>query len=260
MRFPHSTMQAYIGSWLIGEALKDPNFNQAFKAPGRELLMALVMFSRREEALRPHPDGGVTWLSWLSTRLCTAAEASHLTDAKKIELLTAAVEIDSVDTASPHRNALEQLVDQWSETSSWEDAPRDAKLVSVALVGACARRLTPPRDKPESGFYAQLYRICCNDRNYQIRLAAAQEIGTGGTHAFEELREQFRNEISDDPVERAKQIRNRTLTFGDGEDRYRYIAQAWLLPMIVGSGEESNDAKKRLGEWLELVGNGLAVA
>ena len=257
VRFPHSTMQAYLGSWLIGEALKDPGFQErAFKAPGRELLIALVMFSRRSEADQLC-EAGVSWRSWLSRRLCEAATAPHLADAKKIELLTAAVEVDSVDTGSDHRCAVERLVEQWGEVSSWEDAPRDAKLVAVDLVGAAARRLTPLKRSPASGFYAQLYKVCCRDPNYQIRLAAAQEIGAGGAHAFEELKDLFREDMSEDPDKRVKQVKNRLNTLGVGENRYRYSAQAWLLPMIVGSGADSDEAKQQLGDWLELVGNGM---
>jgi len=260
VRFRHSTMQAYLGSWMIGEALKEPAFQeQAFRAPGRELLMALIMFSRRREARERRPDEDVSWLSWLSKRLCEAAMSAHLSDAKRIEMLAAAVEIDSVNDDSDHQHAVTTLADQWAPASSWEDAPRDAKLVATDLVGAAARRLTQPsRDEsPAFGFYERLYSICCNERNYQIRLAAAHEIGAGGEHAFEELKDLFRQDMPEEADDRLKQIADRKNTLGDGENRYRYSAQAWLLPMIVGSGADSDEAKKLLGEWLELVGKGM---
>jgi len=259
VRFPHSTMQAYLGSWLIGEALKDSHFEeQAFKAPGRELLIALVMFSRRREAQERHPTQDLSWRSWLSNRLCDAAMSPHLVDAKKIEMLTAAVEVDSVDTTD-HQHAIAKLTDQWGQADSWEDAPRDAKLVAVDLVGAAARRLTQPSrsETPAFGFYQQLYQICCDDPNYQIRLAAAQQIGAGGEHAFEELKGLFRQDMPEERDERVKRITDRMHTLGVGKNRYRYSAQAWLLPMLVGSGAESDEAKKRLGEWLELVHKGM---
>lgn len=144
VRFPHSTMQACLGSMLVGEALKDDDFKeQAFKAPGRELLIALGMFSRRMEAERT-VDGSepqLSWRSWLRAELCTAARSTP-TDVKRLQLLTAAVEVDSVDRESDHSEALEGLVTAWAGANSWDEASRDAKMIAVARVGDAARRLT----------------------------------------------------------------------------------------------------------------------
>jgi len=47
VRFPHSILQAYLGSRLIGFAMADPQFRKrALRNAGRELLIALVMQSR----------------------------------------------------------------------------------------------------------------------------------------------------------------------------------------------------------------------
>lgn len=307
VRFPHGQMQAYLGSWLIGEALKDSDFvRRAFKKPGRELLIALVMFSRR----KPEPEGPSApdckgrSLSWLSKRLCRAANTPSLIGVKRIEVLTAAVEVDSVIGASNHREALGMLVACWTQVSSWEDAPCDAKLLAVATVGCVARRLTSEEEKKEEGrrlasekssvdgdvkadsskirdvdhseaefekalersvesspaygFYLQLYKICCNEPNYRIRLAAAVEIGKGGSHAFEELEDAFRANMPEDMANatkgRRKQIGDPEKTLSDGENRYRYSAQAWLLPMLIGSGA-GEEAKKLLWDWLQMVGD-----
>ncbi len=304
VRFPHGQMQAYLGSWLIGEALKEPDFvKRAFAAPGRELLIALVMFSRRKEADAARPDkkhDPPSWRSWLSARLCKAAEAPKLADVKRIELLTAAVEVDSVDTKSLHRHAVEKLVGCWNDVDSWEDAPRDAKFLAIVGVGDAARRLiiteeegqkrlraagqggdkpdqvpppgsaSPPKTRddlvqqaikcaqgksPAFGLYLRLYQICCREPNYRIRLAAAQEIGRGGNEAFEELKYLFRYDVPKNPAKRRDRIKQRAETLGEGQDRYRYSVQAWLLPMLVGSGSEG--AERRLGEWLDLVGEGM---
>ncbi len=256
VRFPHSTMQAYLGSWMIGEALKDEAFwKKAFNAPGRELLMALVMFSRRKEAGQRRPGSEVSWRSWICERLWEAADQPHPSDSKKIELLTAAVEIDSVHAPSATAGAVTKLADQWIQASSFEEATRDAKLVAIDLVGAAARRLTPLRESAATGYYAQLFKICCAEPSYQVRLAAAQEIGAGGKHAFEELEAEFRSDMSKLAAERLERMRDREATLG--ANRYRYSTQAWLLPMIVGSGAESDDATRLLGEWLELVGKGM---
>ncbi|MEJ7656636.1 MAG: hypothetical protein WKF33_06380 [Thermoleophilaceae bacterium] len=252
VRFPHSTMQAYLGSKLIGEALKGESFtSQAFEAPGRELLIALAMFSRRSEA-----DGlgeGISRRSLLCM-LCKAAQSAP-TDVKRLELLTAAVEVDSVDKESEHRDALDKLVTAWSQANSWDEASRGAKLIAVARVGDAARRLTVAErnkegsaDAPAFGFYRRLYSICGKEDNYQIRLAAVQEIGAGGDHALKELQEKFRED---------KLHLEQMKTLHDVDGRYRYSVQAWILPMLVGSVGGDDDAAKRLGEWLELVGGGM---
>jgi hypothetical protein len=56
LRFLHSIMQAYLGSRFMETALEDPVFQQeavdALKKPGREFLIALVLYSRRQPATR----------------------------------------------------------------------------------------------------------------------------------------------------------------------------------------------------------------
>ncbi len=54
LRFPHSIMEAYLGSRFMSTALKDENFygeaQAALKSPGREFLIALVLYSRNVAA------------------------------------------------------------------------------------------------------------------------------------------------------------------------------------------------------------------
>jgi len=53
VRFPHSILQAYLGSRLIGYAMADDKFRaEALNNAGRELLIALVMQSRAEPKQR----------------------------------------------------------------------------------------------------------------------------------------------------------------------------------------------------------------
>jgi hypothetical protein len=49
VRFPHSLMQAYLGSRLMDAALQDPGYREEalrHPQPGREFLIALVLHSR----------------------------------------------------------------------------------------------------------------------------------------------------------------------------------------------------------------------
>src|SRR6266568_3292144 len=59
LRFPHSIMQAYLGSRFMDTALEDPDFQRdvaaAMKKPGREFLIALVLYSRRKAPATKEP-------------------------------------------------------------------------------------------------------------------------------------------------------------------------------------------------------------
>ena len=53
VRFPHSILQAYLGSRLMGPAMEDSDFREeALGKAGRELLIAMVMYSRAEPKQR----------------------------------------------------------------------------------------------------------------------------------------------------------------------------------------------------------------
>jgi hypothetical protein len=59
LRFPHSIMQAYLGSRFMRAALEDCKFQEdagtRLRNPGRELLIALVLYSRSTAADRKEP-------------------------------------------------------------------------------------------------------------------------------------------------------------------------------------------------------------
>ena len=59
LRFRHSIMQAYLGSLFMGTALEDSDFQEQVKSslqdPGRELLIALVLYSRSPNAVSTTP-------------------------------------------------------------------------------------------------------------------------------------------------------------------------------------------------------------
>ena len=56
MRFPHSIMQAYLASRFMSTALQDRKFQQdaitRLRSPGREFLIALVLYARSEDTDR----------------------------------------------------------------------------------------------------------------------------------------------------------------------------------------------------------------
>src|SRR5512132_2306206 len=195
VRFPHSIMQAYLGSRLIDQAMADPAYRQgALKDPGRELLLALVMHSRaKARAARPRPSTTVLVGSErrpLRDLLVEAAEGRD--DVKALDVYAAALEIDCVDDAPVHAAIATRLADQWPRF--WARDQRtleDAKLNLVRRLGESARavaerarRQAPGAGGPAAPAYPQLYGISCVERSYPVRLAAVQEIGAGGDQAF----------------------------------------------------------------------------
>jgi hypothetical protein len=265
VRFPHSILQAYLGSRLIGNALHDAPFEgrpegssfveQAFTEPGRELLAALSMFSRTALAEGKYAPGR-PWRSWLADELCAAATLPYNDDIKSLELLAAAVDVDSTDRSSEHRKVVERLVAHWHTVNSRDDATRDVKAVAISRLGEAAHRLPlterrhRPADSssqpsssegPSSSLYRSLYAIACRDADYPLRLAAARELGNGGEAAFAELAKSFEQPPSSPGREVATERRE--------------VTQAWLLPMLVGSaGDRPAEA---LESWLEGVGRDL---
>lgn len=256
VRFTHSIMQAYLGSKLIGDALEDSRFTAAFQSPGRELLIALEMFSRSSQAAEPSPTSSSSWRARLRDELCKAGTSAP-TAAKSLELLATAVEIDSVDETCNHRHAARALVTRWRDRSPRDDATRAAKLTAIARMGDAARLLTDTSPPGACGLYRRLREICCEEEAYPIRLAATQEIGTGGDVAFAELQARFREDIDEGLSKRQAQLMSATRS---REVERRYAVQAWLLPMLVGSVGEGDECPKRLEEWLEVVGKGMPLS
>jgi hypothetical protein len=241
VRFPHSIMQAYLGSRLIDQAMADPTYRQgALKDPGRELLIALVMHSRaKARAARPRPSTTVLVGSErrpLRDLLVEAAEGRD--DVKALDLYAAALEIDCVDDAPVHAAIASRLADQWPRF--WARDQRtleDAKLNLVRRLGESARavaerarRQAPGAGGPAVPAYPQLYGISCVERSYPVRLAAVQEIGAGGDQAFVALKDRLGPQLAGGPPDPMPD---------DGEALECWwresVARAWLAPMLVGS-------------------------
>jgi hypothetical protein len=110
VRFPHSVMQAYLGSRVLALALHDDRFiKEAFDAPGRELLLALTMLSRAAPGTLPAPPAGdhdsTSWPAWLVRRLLERARQDSdelfLPTDKRIDLIATAAEIAVAGEAFP---------------------------------------------------------------------------------------------------------------------------------------------------------------
>ncbi|GHF08131.1 NACHT domain-containing protein [Streptomyces morookaense] len=282
VRFPHSLLQAYLGSGHLGtaglrplaEALKEPG-------PGRELLTALVLDSRQHPGARQHD---------VVQRLL--AEARTRTDAKALDLYAAALEIDSGNGSPAHRDIAESLCERWKHITDGD--PRTLHGSKQALVHrfgdvlrAVAARSGGPAGGPEPA-YSCFFGIAENEPSYPVRLAVAQEMGAGGDQAFDTLRTLFplpakgpaeehdpwRQYAEELRRQLLKEHRNREKSLGKapGDQAHaRYVKQqkknearrariwrtfvlrAWLVPMMVGSvgDKHRSQAKERLRLWLQ---------
>ncbi len=224
VRFPHSLMQAYLGSRLFGPALADTAYSRdalAYPRPSREFLIALVLHSRARGAAGP-PDspGGAGVASWLADRGSTGdrrprrtanrgrgeagsapggellaslrAAAAERDDNKVLDMYAAAIEIDCASGSPAHADVAAEIGERWSRIHAQDSRTlEESKLALVHRLGEAARmidgRVRSGEVTAARPAYAELYDIGCSDRSYPVQLAAAQEIGAGGGTAYEAL-------------------------------------------------------------------------
>jgi hypothetical protein len=270
VRFPHSIMQAYLGSRLIDHAMADAKYRGgALENPGRELLIALVTHSRAK-ARAARPQGSIQVLIKTDTgerplRDLLSEAAGGRDEVKALDLYAAALEIDSIDKAPAHRSIAAELAAQWPQF--WARDQRsleEAKLNLVRRLGEAARTIAEqarlerlaggdPAHAAQPA-YLQLFGISRLERSYPVRLAAAQEIGTGGDEAFDALKDRLGTDIAEKPPAPSPDHR---------EELERWwrenITRAWLAPLLVGSvtdREETGrerEARDNLRQWLKYV-------
>ena len=293
VRFPHSLMQAYLGSRLLDAALLDPEYRQdvmQYPRPGREFLIALVLRSRAgEQAHVPEPAASARKASAgkrSRRRLDAPAEGSpnrvealrsgiHARDDNKVlDIYAAALEIDCVAAKPAHAVIASEITRRWSRIHAQD--PRtleEGKLALVHRLGEAARMIDDRRrrdDRMEARpAYPHLYTIAYSDRSYPVQLAAAQEIGVGGEGAYEEIRQLLAAPCATCEAERSQ----RPAAASDGaahrpEDSgdvsRAEIISGWLAPMLVGSVGARRSApsdralaaqvRADLAQWLRHVG------
>jgi hypothetical protein len=214
VRFPHSMLQAYLGSRLIAYAMADAGFRKdALDNAGRELLIALALHSRAaakpDSGAAAKPDSKAVakqarprWLARaavdsgsspdkpIDLRTLCAAAHEH-TNSKALDLYAAALEIDSVEPAPQHQAIADEILRDWHKPV--EQDPRTlehAKLNLVRRFGEAARAISARRSQDgiaAKPAYCQLFEIGCAEPSYPVRLAAAQEIGAGGDDTLAQL-------------------------------------------------------------------------
>ncbi|MFE6738615.1 NACHT domain-containing protein [Streptomyces tubercidicus] len=309
VRFPHSVIQAYLGFRMLdhmGERGAIEMALQALQPPGpsRELLIALVLMSRRRAADLPAVGGSATaevqqvlkerWRRApvygrrLAHRLCAAANR-RTDDPKALDLYAAALEAESAETDPRLLSGIVGTVhDRWSSIKGDLRTLEDAQRGLLKQVGAALRAASDKIDT--TPLYSQLFEIGIAEPSYAIRLCAAEEVGSGGNAAFAVIRERFG--LNSDPVKEyhhklrkmkawkrkeydawAEEMKKATddrasaridQLQSDRQDlnqRYwrkradllrEFEMRAWLLPMLLGSVDDSHrdEARDRLIKWL----------
>jgi hypothetical protein len=284
VRFPHSILQAYLGSSFLDavqqgseSALKD-----SLADPGRELLIALIMRSRRKGKKPQRPTVNL---------LLKVAEGRQ--DDKAFDLYAAALEVDTGRiNDSRHTEIARSILTRWPCLKEGDARTLgEAKLRLVQCFGEATRRLDEASKGPDANIYVkpaygELVRISWLEASYPVRLAIAQEIGAGGDKAFDALRqlfpwptkredsesdsydpwEQYKKAMADQKYEEGlkreeklisstdSQPQEQTLKPADAVEIWRqFVTRAWLVPMVVGSvgTDRRSVARERLDLWLQ---------
>jgi hypothetical protein len=119
----------------------------------------------------------------LTETLRKAAERHN--DAKAFDIYAAALEIDSIQKAPFQRTIAESLREHWEAMTGDRRTLEEAKLGLVLRFGEALREVA--RRGHCQPAYNELFDIGCMEESYPVRLAIAQEIGSGGDKAFTAL-------------------------------------------------------------------------
>lgn len=247
VRFQHSIMQAYLGSRFLPEVLvsespaagssaetqsrsgeKKPEhpLTAALRKGGRELLIALTLYSRSGNGQKPlckcgdrsmdnpEPCPIIIMRELLMTeakgqleKAEKADRASHpweKADSSTLEVLDdrgsprlraleiygAAVEIDSLESDPGHHNLIQEVSEGWKRLGRGEDPARlrEAKLTLVRQCGATARRLAADHGRAYNcRAYQYLAEIGPRESDYRVRAGIVKEVGAGGEPAYRAL-------------------------------------------------------------------------
>ncbi|WP_460069344.1 NACHT domain-containing protein [Streptomyces sp. YKOK-I1] len=250
VRFPHSIIQAYFGFRVLhhlGERAAGELVDQALQPPGpsRELLIALVLLSRRRAAEssparerrsgaeRKKANGGPMRPAGvrrnmpgqrprtLGQRLYEAA-SRRTDDPKALDLFAAVLETLCVERdRALLTDVIGDIRNRWPRAKGDRRTLEDAKLRLLRQIGAVLRTL--PEETATTQMYWQLYQMGIKEPSHSIRLAAAQECGAGGNAAFALIRE--RVGLHTDPVKQYNSLVRKL----KGDRRRKY--EAWAEKM-----------------------------
>jgi hypothetical protein len=121
----------------------------------------------------------------LLTKTLLGAAEQH-TDAKAFDIYAATLEIDSIQNKPLQPAIAASLGKRWQEILTGDRRTlEEAKLGLVLRFGEALREMA--RQKHAQPAYRKFFLIGCQEESYAVRLAIAQEIGSGGDGAFTAL-------------------------------------------------------------------------
>jgi hypothetical protein len=250
VRFPHATMQAYLGSRLLEQALRDDHYRRdALERSGHQFLLAAVLSSRA--SLRAHGPAAT-----VRGRSSTAAgsddrpadllwmEARRAGNVQSLYTFAAALQADSVADDPKQAQIADDLAEDWPLISALDQRTLDeAKLCVLRRLGPAARAISARRplvpDRSIEPAYRQLYRIVAAEPSRAVRLQGAREIGAGGDDAFVGL----------------GALLGPSAPAAEPPGEWELSARAWLAPLLAGSVTgAARDARDNLEQWVARVG------
>jgi hypothetical protein len=116
------------------------------------------------------------------TKTLLRAAAQH-NDAKAFDIYAAALEIDSIQDVPLQRTIAESLQMRWQKILTGDRRTLEEAKIGLVLRFGEALREVVRRDHSQPA-YNELFEIGCLEESYPVRLAIAQEIGSGGDKAF----------------------------------------------------------------------------
>lgn len=218
-------MNAVIHPDIPAEPTQGSFFPAALERPGRELLIAMVLHSRTIEGSCVHGEadaGDDPWCPASTARdllidaACRAQTAAgrppepqgdgqvpgagsarvravfgRTLHTNALELYAAALDIDSVDAEPQQHLIAMQLCTIWPDLLARDPHTlQAAKALLVSRFGEAMRGVA--RRQTLQPAYLELFDIACQEPSYPIRVAIAQEIGSGGDAAFAVLQPRLR--------------------------------------------------------------------
>ena len=183
----------------------------------------------------------------LTETLLGAAEQHN--DAKAFDIYAATLEIDSIQNVPLQPTIAESLHKRWQEILTGDRRTlEEAKLGLVLRFGEALREVAR-RDHGQPA-YEEFFDIGCQEESYPVRLAIAQEIGSGGDEAFIALCRDLR-----DPLktyrERMRKPRGgapngrRDMNRGRGSDGDRALSETRARRRRRGTGRKSSPRRSR---------------
>lgn len=209
VRFEHTILQAYLGSRYLDSLFRADSRKALVKSlrdPGRELIMALVLYSRNENlrcACENSPDlcpiraavdllaGQVLETLRLTKVEVTKASVEDPNDGlrKCLEMYAAALEIDSVDCYPHHERLVRDISGGWENLQGYDQQKLEqSKINLVRRIGVTSRLVAETRC---AAGYKYLVDMAGKEESYPVRYAIGEEIGSGGNAAYDEVRAQL---------------------------------------------------------------------